>query len=76
MNEHWVLSAAHCFEGEKLPDAIRVTAGIIDRRDFGNFTHVYEVFLHHLWGGLDTFRYDVALLKVRITRSIMRSGIF
>ncbi|ELW67345.1 Serine protease 38 [Tupaia chinensis] len=68
LNEYWVLSAAHCFSGNKRIEAYDIYVGLIDLSEAGNHTQWYEVNQvishptyrqHHPVGG------DVALVQLK-----------
>lgn len=87
ISQGWVLSAAHCFVDEPPSDMkpsrrIMTENGLVagmhskwhplfpwDQNR--QFRDIRNVFLHNRWGGLDTARFDMSLVQVSPTRTII-----
>lgn len=85
MSERWVLSAVHCFVGnyplDRTPSRaifqnFGLVAGMIDTHQLNpptQFRGIDDVIPHPKWGGRRTMKYDVALVKVRPTTTLVLS---
>ncbi|XP_054161248.1 plasma kallikrein-like [Oppia nitens] len=65
LNQHWILSAAHCYSNLAGIDYYKVFAGTIDKSKLGTDYGVEEVILHPKFERTPRNPYDVALIRVK-----------
>ncbi|XP_017888643.1 chymotrypsin-2-like, partial [Ceratina calcarata] len=63
LNENYVITAAHCVEGQTAPK-IKVVAGTIDLSKSGSEHNVQKIIIHEKYNPDDSWKNDIALLKV------------
>ncbi|KAG7197994.1 hypothetical protein KM043_016219 [Ampulex compressa] len=64
LNENYVITAAHCVAGNS-PSALKVIAGTIDLRKPRSEHFVAAIIVHEEYNPADSWKNDVALLKVK-----------
>lgn len=63
LSADWVVTAAHCVDGDTLPELLQVKYGTNFLSQGGKITLVAEIFVHGQWNPL-TFENDIALLRL------------
>ena len=69
----WVLTAAHCVDGGRVPAQTEVVVGDTDlgtAADPAETRAVDRIVVHHRWGGDAGDRYDVAMLRLTVPSTL------
>nr|XP_033322626.1 chymotrypsin-1-like [Megalopta genalis] len=64
LNTNYVLTAAHCVEGQ-IATAVKVVVGTINWQDQQNVHAVDKIIIHEGYNPRDSWRNDIALLKLK-----------
>ena len=63
LNENYVITASHCVFGKK-PREIKVVAGTVDLTQAASQHNVQDIIMHEKYNAADSWKNDIALLKV------------
>nr|XP_033322627.1 trypsin-1-like [Megalopta genalis] len=63
LNNYYVITASHCVDGTQ-PEAIKVVAGTIDLSKPNVERNVVKIIMHERYNSKDSWKNDIALLKV------------
>ncbi|XP_078052115.1 transmembrane protease serine 9-like [Augochlora pura] len=63
LNENYVITASHCVDGKK-PEGIKVVAGTINLSKPNIERNVIKIIMHEKYNSADSWKNDIALLKV------------
>ncbi|XP_043784377.1 chymotrypsin-2-like [Apis laboriosa] len=64
LNENYVITAAHCMQGKSAED-VKVVSGTINLAIPRYENDVHKIFIHEKYNSLDSWKNDIALLKVK-----------
>ncbi|WP_080573198.1 serine protease [Sinorhizobium meliloti] len=66
LDSKWVLTAAHCVDGNTQPSGVQVTYGTNFLGQGGTTANVEKIFIHDGWNP-SSYDYDIALLRISDT---------